>query len=53
MSGLLTDARARWSDPAVARRILAEFHVWAVVGCSPDPMRASHGVSRTLMTYGY
>jgi uncharacterized protein len=53
MSGLLTDAHARWSDPAVARRILAEFHVWAVVGCSPDPMRASHGVSRTLMTYGY
>lgn len=47
------DAHARWSDPEVARRILAEFHVWAVVGCSPDPARASHGVSRTLMRYGY
>jgi predicted CoA-binding protein len=45
--------RARWSDPEVARRILEGFHVWAVVGCSPDPARASHGVSRTLMTYGY
>jgi uncharacterized protein len=47
------EPRARWSDPEVARRILEEFHVWAVVGCSPDPARASHGVSRTLMAYGY
>jgi predicted CoA-binding protein len=44
---------ARWSDPEVARRILTEFHVWAVVGASPDPSRASHGVSRTLMRHGY
>lgn len=42
-----------WRDPEVARRILTEFHVWAVVGCSPDPMRASHGVARTLMRHGY
>lgn len=42
-----------WSDPDVARRILTEFHVWAVVGASPDPTRASHGVSRTLLRYGY
>lgn len=27
--------------------------MWAVVGCSPDPMRASHGVSRTLIRHGY
>jgi predicted CoA-binding protein len=53
MSSTVADARARWSNPDVARRILEEFHVWAVVGCSPDPMRASHGVSRTLMAYGY
>ena len=46
-------AHARWSDPEVARRILSEFRVWAVVGCSPDPMRPSHGVSRTLMRHGY
>jgi len=44
---------ARWSDPEVARRILAEFHVWAVVGASPDPTRPSHGVSRTLIRHGY
>jgi predicted CoA-binding protein len=47
------EQRERWSDAEVARRILTEFHVWAVVGCSPDPMRASHGVSRTLMCHGY
>jgi uncharacterized protein len=44
---------ANWSDPQVAREILERFHVWAVVGCSPDPMRASHGVSRTLLRNGY
>jgi len=43
----------RWSDPQVARRILTEFHVWAVVGASPDPTRASHGVTRTLIRHGY
>jgi len=42
-----------WSDPAVAREILARFRVWAVVGCSPDPMRPSHGVSRTLQRHGF
>lgn len=45
--------RERWSDPEVAREILTRFHVWAVVGCSPDPMRPSHGVSRTLMRHGF
>lgn len=44
---------ARWSDATVARRILTEFHVWAVVGASPDPTRPSHGVSRTLIRHGY
>jgi predicted CoA-binding protein len=44
---------ARWSDTEVARRILTEFHVWAVVGASPDPTRPSHGVSRTLIRHGY
>jgi len=47
------EQRDRWSNPEVARRILEDFRVWAVVGCSPDPMRASHGVSRTLMRHGY
>jgi predicted CoA-binding protein len=49
----MTVDAARWSDPAVARRILTEFHVWAVVGASPDPERASHGVTRSLIGFGY
>ena len=49
----MLEQRDRWSNPEVARRILEDFRVWAVVGCSPDPMRASHGVSRTLMRHGY
>ena len=49
----MLEQREQWSNPDVARRILEEFHVWAVVGCSPDPQRASHGVSRTLMRHGY
>ena len=28
----------RWSDPAVAERILRSFRVWAVVGCSSRPV---------------
>lgn len=43
----------RWSDPGVAREILTRFGVWAVVGCSPDPARPSHGVSRTLIRHGF
>ncbi len=42
-----------WSDPAVAERILSSFRVWAVVGCSSNPSRPSHGVSRYLMRVGY
>jgi predicted CoA-binding protein len=42
-----------WSDPEVAARILKEFHVWAVVGASPDPTRPSYGVTRSLMRFGY
>jgi len=49
----MTLEAARWSDPGVARRILTELHVWAVVGASPDPERASHGVTRSLMRFGY
>lgn len=49
----MTVAAARWSDPAVARRILTEFHVWAVVGASPDPERPSFGVTRSLISFGF
>ena len=44
---------ARWSDPSIAERILRELRVWAVVGCSSRPWRASHGVSRYLLSQGY
>ena len=47
------DERARWSDPQVAERILRSFRVWAVVGCSSRPWRASFGVSRYLLSQGY
>jgi uncharacterized protein len=49
----MTIQAQRWSDPEVAGRILREFRVWAVVGASPDPTRASHGVTRSLMRFGY
>jgi len=49
----MTIQAERWSDPAVAVRILTEFRVWAVVGASPDPTRASHGVTRSLMRFGF
>ena len=42
-----------WSDPKVAEHILRSYRVWAVVGCSPHPWRASHGVSRYLLSQGY
>jgi predicted CoA-binding protein len=42
-----------WSDPKVAERILRTHRVWAVVGCSSDPGRASHGVSRYLLGQDY
>lgn len=49
----MTIDAARWSDPAVAARILTEFRVWAVVGASPDPTRPSFGVTRSLMRFGF
>ena len=42
-----------WSDPKVAEHILRTYRVWAVVGCSSRPWRASHGVSRYLLSQGY
>jgi uncharacterized protein len=49
----MTVQAERWSDPAVAARILTGFRVWAVVGASPDPERASHSVTRSLMRFGF
>ncbi len=42
-----------WSDAKVAEHILRSYRVWAVVGCSSHPWRASHGVSRYLLSQGY
>jgi predicted CoA-binding protein len=42
-----------WRDPNVAERILRSFKLWAVVGCSSRPWRASFGVSRYLLSQGY
>jgi predicted CoA-binding protein len=42
-----------WSDPQVAEHILRTYRVWAIVGCSSRPWRASHGVSRYLLNQGY
>ncbi len=46
-------AATDWRDPAVAEHILRSYRVWAVVGCSSRPWRASHGVSRYLLRQGY
>lgn len=43
----------RWSDPNVAERILRSYRVWAIVGLSSRPWRASFGVSRYLLSQGY
>jgi predicted CoA-binding protein len=42
-----------WSDPAVIEKILRTHRTWAVVGCSNDPRRPSHGVARFLRDVGY
>ncbi|HEV2756827.1 MAG TPA: CoA-binding protein [Actinomycetota bacterium] len=39
------------SDPA--RKILETYKTFAVVGCSSDPWRASHGVASFLQERGY
>ena len=39
------------TDPA--RKILETYKTFAVVGCSSDPWRASHGVAQFLQSRGY
>ncbi|MGO9971396.1 MAG: CoA-binding protein [Solirubrobacteraceae bacterium] len=41
------------SSTNVIRTILTGTHTWAVVGCSPDPGRASHRVSLFLQHQGF
>jgi len=33
--------------------VLLHTHVWAVVGCSPDPRRDSHRIAALLQSRGY
>jgi predicted CoA-binding protein len=41
------------NEPETIARILRETQTWAVVGCSSNPDRPSHGVARTLMRSGF
>ncbi|HEX2294746.1 MAG TPA: CoA-binding protein [Actinomycetota bacterium] len=41
------------SHPDPARKILESYKTFAVVGCSGDPWRASHGVAQFLQSRGY
>ena len=41
------------TDDATALRVLSENVVWAVVGCSDDPYRASHDIFQVLLAHGY
>ena len=35
------------------RHVLTAYRTWAVVGCSPDPYRDSHGIANLLERSGY
>lgn len=39
--------------PSDISHILRTYQTWAVVGCSPDPGRASNRVARFLQAHGY
>jgi predicted CoA-binding protein len=41
------------THPDPARKILESYKTFAVVGCSSDPRRASHGVAQFLQGRGY
>jgi len=49
----MTVEARRFDDPATSERVLRSFHIWAVVGCSSNPARPSHGVSRVLLRNAY
>jgi predicted CoA-binding protein len=40
-------------EPDALRQLLEQSRTIAIVGLSPDPQRASHGVARYLQAHGY
>jgi len=42
----------RFRDPVVIERVLADMHVWAVVGLGDDPSRPAYGVAAFLQAHG-
>jgi len=42
-----------YADPAVIEHVLRNLRVWAVVGCSSNPIRPSHSVTGTLLRHGF
>ncbi len=40
-------------EAATIRKVLTEYRTWAVVGCSPSPMRDSHRIAALLQARGY
>jgi predicted CoA-binding protein len=42
-----------WYQFEAAEQVLRAYSTFAVVGCSDDPTRPSHGVARTLIARGY
>jgi len=42
-----------YADPATIEQILRNLRVWAVVGCSSNPIRPSHSVTGTLLRHGF
>ena len=42
-----------WYRFEAAEQVLRTHKTFAVVGCSADPRRPSHGVARTLISRGY
>lgn len=42
-----------YADPDAIEQILRNLRVWAVVGCSSNPIRPSHSVTGTLLRHGF
>lgn len=41
-----------FANPADIEHVLRNLQVWAVVGCSSNPLRPSHNVTGTLLQHG-